>query len=165
VLLDGNAIPRSEVKAILFAGTKTTTGPAQSSSNTQPSGTNLTDLVVKRIGGSSYGHVSQVTNSLVVQDGSQIPRGRVASIQFNVNNPGQVITISPSPSPSPSGSVSPSPSASPNPSTSPDSGGKGSGSGQSSGALVVPRALQESAGQQSGQTHRGSATAVTTQQR
>src|SRR6266705_4436876 len=47
VTVNGHAIPRSEVKAILFAGTKTTAGPAQSSSNT--SGTNLTDLGEKRV--------------------------------------------------------------------------------------------------------------------
>lgn len=131
VTIDGNAIPRSDVKAIVFAGTKMTSGPAQSSSNTQPSGTNQTDLVVKRIGGSSYGHVSQVTKSVVIQNGTQLSRTSVASIAFNVNNPGQIITITPEPSPSPSPGASPSPnaSASPSPSPSPGSGGGGESAG------------------------------------
>jgi hypothetical protein len=106
VIVDGRSIARSDVSAILFAG-------AQRSSSSSQSGTVRTDLVVKRFGGSSYGHVSQVTGGVVVQNGKALPRSTVASIAFNVSSPGNVITVIPSPSPSPHASPSPTPSPSP----------------------------------------------------
>src|SRR6476659_3340349 len=62
VTVDGRGIARSEVKAILFAGSK---GLPPSG----PSGSGPTDLVVRRLGSSSFGHVSQVTDRFVVQNG------------------------------------------------------------------------------------------------
>src|SRR6266850_1086837 len=120
VRVNGTAVPRSDVKAILFAGARPTTDVTQSSSNTQPQETELTDLVVKSVGGSSYGHVSGVSENEVIQNGNHLSRTAVATIQFNVRRPGQVVTT-----PTPSPSASPSPSPSPSASTGAGEGGSG----------------------------------------
>lgn len=99
VVVDGHNIARAEVRAIVFAGGAFSTRQRQSGS---------TDLVVKRAGGSSYGHVRKVTGLVVVQNDLEIPRSTVAIIAFNV--PSNVIDVIPSPSPSPRPSPSPSPS-------------------------------------------------------
>lgn len=124
VVVNVQRIARAGVKAIVFAGT-TDSVPAEQS------GTNRTDLVVTRIGSSSYGHVSQVNRLLVVQNGVEIPRGAVAVIAFNVSNPGNVINVIPSPSPSPR--PSPSPATSPTPGSTQNSQDANSGKGDDQG--------------------------------
>lgn len=144
VIINNNAIARSQVKTIVFSGaTVSQNSPGTPIDSNQ---TNLTDAVVKRLDGISYGHVSQVTADIVVQNGNDLPRAAVLSIAFNVKFPGVIITVIPLPSPSPDASASPTPSPSPSPGsdTSADEGGSSKGqptpgSGGSTGPTGVDR--------------------------
>ena len=108
VVFNGKVIERSQVAMILFAGSMVPTG----SPSSQQSATGTTDLVIMKNGDRSYGKVSRVTATTVVQNGNQLPRVKVAVIEFEVSPPGYIETVEPNaatPIPTPSSFASPSP--------------------------------------------------------
>ncbi len=98
VVFNGKVIERSQVIMILFPGA---TVP-EASPSSQQSGAAITDLVTMKNGDRSYGKVSRVTASTVVQNGTQLPKTKVGVIEFDVSPPVLIETVEPNePTPTP----------------------------------------------------------------